>query len=63
MISRATKGMRDLIDDLLAFSRVGKSEIKKALVNLNEWSKKQWTIIRATRKSGKSSGISIRSQQ
>jgi PAS domain S-box-containing protein len=36
MISRATTGMGDLIDDLLAFSRVGKSEIQKASVNLND---------------------------
>jgi light-regulated signal transduction histidine kinase (bacteriophytochrome) len=36
MISRATKGMRNLIDDLLAFSRVGISEIQKTVVDLDD---------------------------
>lgn len=35
-IGRATRRMQDLIDDLLAFSRLGQSEIQKANVDLNE---------------------------
>ena len=34
-ISRAAKRMRDLIDDLLAFSHVGKAEMQKTEVNLD----------------------------
>jgi light-regulated signal transduction histidine kinase (bacteriophytochrome) len=35
-ISKAAHRMRDLIDDLLAFSRLGHSEIRKIRVNLNQ---------------------------
>jgi PAS domain S-box-containing protein len=35
MISQSAKQMGDLIDDLLAFSRIGQSEIQKADVNLD----------------------------
>jgi PAS domain S-box-containing protein len=35
-ISQATRKMRDLIDDLLAFSRLGRSEMQKAKVNFDE---------------------------
>jgi len=35
MISQAAKRMRDLIDDLLSFSRLGKSEMQKTEVNLD----------------------------
>jgi PAS domain S-box-containing protein len=36
MISQSAKQMGDLIDDLLAFSRIGQSEMQKADVNLDE---------------------------
>jgi signal transduction histidine kinase len=36
MISQATKRMENLIEDLLSFSRAGKSSIEKRVVNLNE---------------------------
>jgi signal transduction histidine kinase len=36
MISQATKRMENLIEDLLSFSRAGKSFIQKEAVNLNE---------------------------
>jgi PAS domain S-box-containing protein len=35
-ISKATKRMEDLIDDLLAFSRIGQSEMQKEEVNLDD---------------------------
>jgi PAS domain S-box-containing protein len=35
-ISKSTKRMGDLIDDLLTFSRVGRAEMQKATVNLDE---------------------------
>ena len=35
-ISKAAHRMRDLIDDLLAFSRLGHTEIRKTRVNLNQ---------------------------
>ena len=36
MISKSAKQMGDLIDDLLAFSRIGQSEMQRAEVNLDE---------------------------
>ena len=36
MISQSAKQMGDLIDDLLAFSRIGQSEMQKTEVDLNE---------------------------
>jgi light-regulated signal transduction histidine kinase (bacteriophytochrome) len=36
MISRSAKQMGDLIDDLLAFSRIGQSEMQRAEVDLDE---------------------------
>jgi PAS domain S-box-containing protein len=41
-ISKAAKRMGNLIDDLLAFSRIGRSEIEKTEVNLDQLVREVW---------------------
>jgi len=57
-ISRSADRMGDLIDDLLAFSHVGRLAMQKTNVNLDELVRESWAIFRRRQKSGISCGKS-----
>jgi PAS domain S-box-containing protein len=53
IISQSTKRMGDLIDDLLAFSRIGRAELKKTDINLEELVRDTWGDFQAETKERK----------
>ena len=62
-ISKAAIRMGNLIDDLLAFARVGHAELQKTEINLDELVRETLNDFQATRRSETLSGKSTRCQR